>query len=366
MRARWRDAQASNSSLPYFIAGEENRLAGFVCQSETGVFELGNPLLLTGAVGTGKTCIALHLAARQAISMGIAANIESVKYLPAVDFAREYAEAASSDDMPPFRESIDNAPILVIDDLHLIADKTPAQEELAARIEARSNAQKPTLLTCRRLPSEVRSMRSRLVSRALHGLTIALSPPQGKARLLILAELAMTHDLSLDDVLLERLAEGLSDKLSVRALDAAMKQLSLWCRMNNAAVDAKAIENVINQSSQGSEVELSKITQTVARQMGIKTADLRSSSRKQTVVRGRSLAMYIARQATSKSLADIGKYFGGRDHTTVLHAIRKTESVLQDDVDLHRVFNEVNEKIAGYAISEPANFKWHRLPALPA
>ena len=80
--------------------------------------------------------------------------------------------------------------------------------------------------------------------------------------------------------------------------------------------------------------------------MGIKTADLRSSSRKQLVVRGRSLAMYIARQATSKSLTDIGKYFGGRDHSTVLHSIRKIESSLQDDADLHRVFNEVNEKIS--------------------
>lgn len=346
LRARWRDAQTSNPSLPYFIAGEENRLARFVCQSESGVFELGNPLLLTGAVGTGKTSIALHLAARQAITMGIAANIESVKYLPAVDFAREYAEAASSDDMPPFRESIDRAPILVIDDLHLIADKTAAQEELAARIEERSNAQKPTLLTCRRLPSEVRSMRSRLVSRALHGLTIALSPPSGEARRVIMAELALLHDLSIDDALMDTLNQGLGEKLSVRALDATMKQISLWCRMNNEAVNQAAIESAINTSSQGNEVAMSKITQTVARQMGIKTADLRSSSRKQTVVRGRSLAMYIARQATSKSLTDIGKYFGGRDHSTVLHSIRKIESMLKDDVDLHRVFNEVNEKIS--------------------
>ncbi|NNE01414.1 MAG: AAA family ATPase [Pirellulaceae bacterium] len=346
LRQRWRDAQTGNTALPYFIAGDENRLALFACRSESSVFELGNPLLLIGPVGSGKTSIALHLAARQAIAMSLAHQTGVVKYLPAVDFAREYAEAANADDMPPFRASLDDAAILLIDDLHLIADKSPAQEELAARIDARTDALKPTVLTCRRLPSELRTMRPRLISRALNGLTISLRPPQGDARRLILRELAMVHDVQLSDELMERLDTGLNEELPVRSLDSAIKQISLWCRMNNALPCDEAITSAIETASRSDEVALGKITRTVARQMGLKTADLRSSSRKQSVVRARSLAMLIARRMTHKSLDQIGKYFGGRDHSTVLHAIRKTESLLADDIDLHQVLHDVTEKIS--------------------
>ena len=346
LRARFRDAQSGNPSLPYFIAGDENRLAQFACQQESDVFALGNPVLLTGAVGAGKTAIALHLAARQAIAMGIAQDVEAVKYLPAIDFAREYAEAANSDDMPPFRKSIDETPILVIDDLQLFADKTAAQEELASRIESRCDSLKPTILTCRRLPSEIRSLRPRLISRSLHGLTIPLSAPGNDARQLILGELAMVHDLSFDADLLVTLADELGSDVTVRGLDAAMKQIALWCRMNDSLPNLDAIRSAVDSTTKNNEISLSRITQSVARIMGLKTVDLRSSSRKQSVVRGRALAMFIARRTTSNSLDQIGKYFGGRDHSTVLHSIRKTESLINEDSDLHQVFNDVVEKIS--------------------
>ena len=345
LRARWRDAKSGHASLPYFITGDENRLAHFACQNQTDVFQLGNPLLLTGAIGTGKTAIALHLAAQHLIGLGLAQDTKAVVYLPAIDFARSYAEAANSDDMPPFREHIDQAPVLVIDDLHLMVDKKAAQEELAARIEARSDAQKPTILVCRRLPSEIRSLRPRLVSRALHGLTIPLSPPCDDAKRLILGELALVHDLQLGELEIDRLLAGLPDDVAVPAIDAALQQVALLCRMKSAEPNVSMIDQVIESTQQTSEVAIAKVAQTVARLMGLKTADLRSSSRKQMVVRARSLAMYIARRNTSKSLDQIGKHFGGRDHSTVLHSIRKTESLVETDVDLHQVFNDVNEKL---------------------
>ena len=115
--------------------------------------------------------------------------------------------------------------------------------------------------------------------------------------------------------------------------------------MKSAEPNVSMIDQVIESTQQTSEVAIAKVAQTVARLMGLKTADLRSSSRKQMVVRARSLAMYIARRNTSKSLDQIGKHFGGRDHSTVLHSIRKTESLLETDVDLHQVFNDVNEKL---------------------
>ncbi len=346
LRARWRDTVAGNNpTLPFFVAGEENRLVTSVCQNDLAVFDLGNPVLLVGPSGCGKTSLALHLAARQAIAMGLVQQVDTVKYLPGADFARRYAEASAVDDMLPFRVAIDEAAVLIIDDLHTMSDKSSAQEELAARIDTRTNDQRPTLLTCRRLPPEIRSFRPRLISRSLHGLTLPIRQPQGDSRRLILRELAMMHDVDLPEPLLVSLDTGIDDDLSVRALDAAIKQVSLWCRMNNSAVNQDAIDSAIGSTSRDEMISLGRICRVVARLSGLKTVELRSSSRKQSVVRARSLAMLVSRRQTDNSLDQIGKYFGGRDHSTVLHAIRKTESLLETDSDLHQTLTDVSEKL---------------------
>ena len=344
LRARWRDSIAANL-LPYFIAGPENRLTRFLSETPTDQFELGNPILLLGPSGCGKTSIALHLAARQLAELDFGGKPEALAYLPAVDFARAYADAVHSNDMPPFRHQIENVPVLVIDDLQSIANKAPAQDELATRIEARNLADKPTIITCRRLPSQVRLLRPMLVSRVLHGLTVTMSLPKDDSRRQILSELAAVHDLEFDHPLMDELDKRLGPDLSVRELDGCMRRISLWCRMNDSAVALEAITSSIEASFAQNQIELPLITNAVSRRMGLKVADLRSSSRKQMVVRARALAMFMARQLTEMSLDQIGKYFGGRDHSTVLHSIRKIDKQLAEDADLARVMADVREKL---------------------
>tara|TARA_R110002049_G_scaffold4601_4_gene31912 strand:+ start:157020 stop:158135 length:1116 start_codon:yes stop_codon:yes gene_type:complete len=345
LRVRRRDPHRFETLLPYFICGDENRLVSFVGRSESTVFEMGNPVLLTGPSGVGKSCVAMHLAAKQAIAMGIAGEVGGVLYLPAIDFARKYAEAVGADDLPPLRNELDEAPILVIDDLSLISDKSAAQDELASRLESRTIANKPTILTCRRLPSEIRSMRPLLVSRCLPGLTIPIRPPGPQARRLLLRELSIYRSVQLSDELLDMLSIGLDPNLTVRSLDAAIKETDLWSRMNETPPTAAAITSVIDTVGRAGEVSLQKITAAVAKRFRQKASDLRSSSRKQQIVRARSLAMFLARRLTSKSLHQIGDHFGGRDHSTVLHAIRKTESLIDDDMDLRAAAAEVTENI---------------------
>lgn len=343
LRGRYRESIAAALLVPYFIAGNENRLATHICQTNDSIFQMANPLLLIGPVGVGKTAIALHVATKESLRYP---NVEfSVRYLPAVDFARSYAEAVDSDDLLQFQSDIDSVPVLVIDDLQLIAGKSTAQDELASRIDSRCTKGLPTILTCRRIPGEVKGLRAGLVSRTLPGLTVPLHPPEQDARRMLLSELVIKQGLELTDDALATLNDLLPPNASIRVMDAAIKQLDLWCRMNESDPTGAAIRDAIDSSCQTDRLAISNIAKAVARCSGLKTADLRSKSRKKSVVQARSLSMYLSRKLTQRSLNQIGEYFGGRDHSTVLHSIRKIESCIDTDPAVSQIARDVKDKL---------------------
>ena len=189
-------------------------------------------------------------------------------------------------------------------------------------------------------------MRPMLNSRVLPGLTVPIANPVGETRLTLLRELALHLGLEIEFELLEQLNTGLELNLPARSLEAAVKQISLWCRMHDSPPTIEAVRSAVDIVGKTEQVSIASITAAVAKYFRMKVSDLRSSSRKQSLVRARSLAMLLARRLTSKSMHQIGDYFGGRDHTTVLHAIRKTESLLQEDADLRRAADEVTEKLS--------------------
>ncbi|MEO1530385.1 MAG: DnaA/Hda family protein, partial [Planctomycetota bacterium] len=324
LRQRTRDARLARermeASLPFFVAGDENRLVACVCQSET-VVELAQPLLIIGPQGCGKTTIALHLAAKLARGLDRAGDLSAIRYYTASDFAREYADSVAADDIEHFREAIDEAPVLVVDDIQVLAGKSAAQDELAMRLDRRISLGMRTILTSKRLPSETRGVRPQLASRTVMGLTVPIRLPTSETRRALLKELALFRGVEISEELVGLLESGLRSDLSVLGLDASIKQLDLYCRMNQTGVDITAIQMAIDTTGTNESIDLGKITRTVARIWGHRTKELRSGSRKQSVVRARSLAMFLARQMTPLSLDKIGEYFGGRDHSTVLHAI---------------------------------------------
>ncbi|SMP73166.1 chromosomal replication initiator protein [Neorhodopirellula lusitana] len=368
LRRRRRENPVVRPVTPLFYYGRENRLAGYVCdRSVEPLLEIARPLLLVGRSGVGKTALALHLAQRIGIdtvwdsltaeteplatgdtpTAGVTSKVLSARvlYQPAIDFAREFASSIDSKDMPRMRARLDDAVVWVIDDLHAIADKAPAQAELAARLEARDAAGRITIVTCRRLPSEIRGLRPALVSRTLPGLTVTLHPPEGETRAAILRELVLSHLPESDPDSWRLLDGGLQSCVTVRELEAAVKQISLWCRMNESPICPEAIESAVGKINEKEEISIKSITTGVARQLGVKSSEMRSGTRRQNIVRARSLAMYLSRQLTDSSLTQIGDAFGGRDHSTVLHAIRKIESAFDEDAGLRRAADAVTERL---------------------
>lgn len=336
-----RHVVADRPLLSHFFAGPENRLVAFVCGTRQRIADRGNPLLLTGPSGCGKSALAATLAANETEHC----TTPKVLHFKAIDFARRYAEAVDGDDLDHFRHPVSEADVLWIDDVHLIADKVPAQEELAARLADRFDRSRVTILTCRRLPTEIRGFRPLLSSRMLPGLTIEVSPPGDEARRDLLRALALDAKLVIDDELLDLLAAGLPAGLPAPRLSAAISHLRLWCRNAETAPTTAAVQSAIDAASTAHAPTMPAIAGAVARRFKLKMADLKGPTRRQQVVRARALAMFLGRQLTDRSLQQIGDYFGGRDHTTVLHACRKTESLLGSNPDLSRAADEVTETL---------------------
>lgn len=349
--ARRREAPKASPILPYFISGEENRLCVFVTKSTPEVLPSGNPLLLTGPSGAGKTVIISHLASRVIEAHGQRDGLIlhkpnlSVLYMTANDFHREYTESVAADVLQSLRDEIQNAFILIVEDLHHLQDKQHAQEELALRLDARIKSDLPTLLTCSQLPSELRGMSPDFCGRCVQGLTLPLVLPGRAAQRQILIELLMKHDLSLNESLLSEFISELDPDLSVRGLDGLVRSAVLWCKMNSSEPTTETLQYAIRASGSKKDLSLQNITKAVAKHFKIKRSDLRSSSRKQSLVRARSLAMLLIRDHTNHTMLQIGEYFGGRDHTTVLHALRSTEKRLANDPQLVEACEAINNTL---------------------
>lgn len=331
-------AADERSSRGDFVIGPENRLVEVVFQSVlAGSNDDYNPIVLHGPSGTGKTHLARGLAEAWKSQCR-----RGVCYLTGSDFARQLANAVETHGISDFRQRNHAALLWVLDDVGLLTDKIPAQEELLFTLDAQLAAGHRVLITTRMSPFELPGLLPGLRSRLVSGLAVGLAMPGLAARQTLLARLAEQRGMNFPEAVLRHLAETIRGP--VPELTAALSNLEMASRAERRPVDLAMARAYLAEQAKSRVPGLSAIAAATAKHFAVRVADLRSASRRQAVVRARGVAMYLARLLTPVSLQQIGHYFGGRDHTTVLHACRKTESLLASEPAIHKAVMQLRQQ----------------------
>ena len=320
-----------NHVFDNFVEGKSNQLARAVAQKVA--LNPGeknyNPLFLYGGTGLGKTHL-LH-----AIGNNIMQTKENARvvYLHAERFMQSYVKALQADKMDNFKKFYRSVDALLIDDIQFFAGKDSTQEEFFHIFNSLSESSKQIILTSDRYPKEIEKIEDRLKSRFGWGLTIAIEPPDLETRVAILLKKAEEHNI----VLPEEVAFFIGQKLrtNVRELEGALNRVHANAEFTGKAVTIDFVREALKDmlALQDKLVTIENIQKVVAEYFRIKVSDLKSKSKKRSIARPRQLAMALAKELTNRSLPEIGKEFGDRDHTTVLHACKKVVELRNQDTN---------------------------------
>ncbi len=317
-----RDQSKINSALTFdsFVTGKANQLArAAAIQVASNPGSSYNPLFLYGGVGLGKT----HLI--HAIGNQVLVDNPSVKirYIHAEQYVRDVVTAYQRKGFDDFKRYYHSLDLLLIDDIQFFGGKSRTQEEFFYAFEALIAAKKQIIITSDTYPKEISGMDDRLISRFDSGLTVAVEPPELEMRVAILLKKASQEGCTLSDDVAFFVAKHL--RSNVRELEGALRKILAYSRFHGKEITIDVVKDALKDllSVQNRQISIENIQKTVADFFNIKVADMYSKKRPANIARPRQIAMYLAKELTQKSLPEIGELFGGRDHTTVLHAVRK-------------------------------------------
>ncbi|WDZ96202.1 chromosomal replication initiator protein DnaA [Herbaspirillum sp. WKF16] len=311
-----------NSVLTFdnLVTGKANQLArAAATQVANNPGTSYNPLFLYGGVGLGKTHI-IHAIGNQVLVDNPNAKI---RYIHAEQYVRDVVTAYQRKGFDDFKRYYHSLDLLLIDDIQFFGGKSRTQEEFFYAFEALIAAKKQIIITSDTYPKEISGMDDRLISRFDSGLTVAIEPPELEMRVAILMKKAAAEDVVLSDDVAFFVAKHL--RSNVRELEGALRKILAYSRFHGKDITIDVVKEALKDllSVQNRQISVENIQKTVADFFNIKVADMYSKKRPANIARPRQIAMYLAKELTQKSLPEIGDLFGGRDHTTVLHAVRK-------------------------------------------
>lgn len=333
------------TSQPRYIGGAENLLVRSLEQLITAAEPTWNPVVLTGVSGVGKSLL-LELFAGE---FAAAFSKMQIVTTTGADFARAFAHACDTNSISDFREKYGRAQLLAIDDLHRLAGKGGAEQELIHLLDALTRRGSLFLATLRHHPLDT-PLCSMLQSRLSAGLVVQVVAPQTEARREIVSVLAREQQVELPPSVLERLASPAAPAghslVTVPQLRHAVLELADRSRKKKSPISPNWLDELSEQERPEARAVMKHIAAAIAKQFQQSVADLRGPTRRQSVVQPRNLAMHLCRRLTGSSYASIGRYFGNRDHTTVLHSCRKAAADLTQNLPLQRLVEEMAAALA--------------------
>ena len=326
-------------SLARFIVGPSNRLAHAACMSVCqGNADHYNPLFLHGPVGCGKT----HLLVGTCLELRRRHPNQWTELVPAERFVQAYIHAEETQSLETFRRAVRGVDNLLIDDVQFLARKDRSQEEFFHTFNELFNAGRRVLIGASQPPRELAGFEERLLSRFEWGLVARIDLPEYETRVRIVHAAARQRGSELPDDVMIWLAEELRG--GVRELEGAVTHLTGVAELTDQLVTLKlAREALADTIAPDREPGLEDIVKAVLDHFGMRLSQLQSKRRSRHIVLPRQVCMFLARRMTKLSLEDIGTYFGGRDHTTVMHACRKIEQQVHSDAALARTVREIRD-----------------------
>jgi chromosomal replication initiator protein len=321
-----------------FVEGKSNQLARAaatqVSQNPVGAY---NPLFIYGGVGLGKTHL-MHAVGNALLEKKPDAKIV---YLHSERFVADMVKALQLNAINEFKRYYRSVDALLIDDIQFFAGKERSQEEFFHTFNALLEGGQQMILTCDRYPKEINGLEERLKSRFGWGLTVAVEPPELETRVAILMKKAEKARIDLPPEAAFFIAQKV--RSNVRELEGALKRVIASAHFTGKVIDVDLIKESLKDllALQDKQVSMDNIKRIVAEYYKIKVADLLSKRRNRSVARPRQVAMALAKELTNHSLPEIGDGFGGRDHTTVLHACRKIKELRDTSADIREDYKNL-------------------------
>ncbi|MDX9800120.1 MAG: chromosomal replication initiator protein DnaA [Spirochaetia bacterium] len=327
-------------SFENFVIGENNSFAANAALAiSNNPGKAYNPFLIYGGVGLGKT----HLL--QAIGHAIHEKSEAKKkvvFVTAENFTNEFVNSLQKNKPHVFKNKYRSVDLLLVDDIHFFQNKEGLQEELFHTFNALYGSKKQMVFTCDRPVSELKNITDRMKSRFEMGLNVELNPPNFETRFAILKNKVESLGINISDDILELIAQNITS--NVRDIESALIKLVAYAELVNRKITKEIAQQQLIDvftTSRQSNVSIDIIQKKVAEYFNLSHVDLRGRKRTKAVAFPRQVAMYITRELTEYSTTEIGSDFGGRDHTTVMHAIQKIEGSLKSDPTMEPVINNI-------------------------